>query len=770
MQIPKKQYVILLLVLITVGFQSKAQRYYGVTETTYGQNRLQTKRIDWKTIKSNNFEFNFYRGGEELAKKAAKKAESEYLRITETLGYTPFSVMKIFIFNNPEDVNQSNIGLTSPTDLDGGILNLSKARVELAYNKNDSLFEKQLIKEITTLFVYDMLYGGSLKEAVQSQLLLMVPDWYIKGISAYVAEPNNSARFYDFKAAIIANEKTKISHLKDEDSELIGQSIWHYIALKYGRDNISNILNLTRIIRNEQSSITSTLGVSYSRFLKEWKAFYVNNAAEETTQETSPALEEKNVTETPLKSKMKDLRPGEVDTDFYEFDGGSVLKYQEQIALEGISEKESVYQKDVKFSRLTEELKLGPTKAYQNLLVSNEIKKEILIDPVRKFGIGAEMILNDLLENHVISIGGYVKPSTPFFKNYDYHVEYANFSKKVDFKLRFDRRSVNFESIDKTNDFLFRPLNVFPLDNTNATIISRRVFMQKISASAAYPLSPNLRVEFKPFYTKTTDIEYEVPGRDNISNSYLSGQFNLVFDNTVFTSKQVQQGTKVLVSYDRNMAISNPDKNFKTLNIDARHYQKIVKGLSFAGRFNLGRSMGNSPKYSFLGGVENWINRSIYPAQGLLPGTEGDFQDILFYNFPGNLRGFEYARLFGSNYILTNLELRTSLSEYFPKSSLTSSFLRNLQFVLFSDIGTAWNGNKGPFSKQNSLNTILIGTDGRSPFFAEVTNFKNPFLQGFGVGLRTNILGLYVKGDYAWGREDKQLNKPMLHLSFGADF
>lgn len=125
--------------------------------------------------------------------------------------------------------------------------------------------------------------------------------------------------------------------------------------------------------------------------------------------------------------------------------------------------------------------------------------------------------------------------------------------------------------------------------------------------------------------------------------------------------------------------------------------------------------------------MENNLNRTIYDAKGLLPGPTGDFRDILFYNFPGQLRGFDFARLFGNNYILSNIELRTHLADYFPRSSMSSTFLRSLQLVGFYDIGTAWNGTKGPFSRQNSLNTILIGSDGISPFFAEVTNFKNPF-------------------------------------------
>jgi hypothetical protein len=753
------------VLLILLPSSAFAQRYYGVTGEEFGKSKIQKKRFDWKTIKSNNFEFNFYRGGEDLAKKAAKKAEEEYEKVTETLGYTPFSVMKVFIYNSVEDQKQSNIGNTAPLDLDGGILNLSKARVQLPYQKNDSLFYNQLIKEIANLFVYDMLYGGSLKEAVQSQLLLMVPDWYISGISAYIAETDNSTKYEQFKTAISNSQNRKLSQLQGKEAELIGQSIWHYIAIKYGKDNISNILNLTRIIRNEQSSITSTLGLSFSKFLREWRAFYLEGAVLKEEKKEVTKIEEKipdNVT-------FSNLKNDEIDTDNYIFDEINIQKYKLQKKSEDtpnivIGENP----RDV-LKKPSDEFKLSQVKTYNNLLVSGGNDLDILIDPARRFGVGYKLMFNDLLENNVFSIKTYVRPSAPFFKNYDYTLAYGNFSKKIDYLFKFEKRSINFEAIDDDNNYLFRPLKIYP-QSDKTILLSRRIISQRFSVGLVYPFSEKLKFEFTPAFLKATDIDYELPGRENLNNIYISAGLHLVYDNTKTNGNGIDLGTKGRFTVEKNINFKDNKQNFESLNLDVRHYQKLTKGLVLAGRFNLGNSLGNSPKFSYLGGAENTLNRSIYDAKGLLPGPSGDFRDILFYNFPGQLRGFDFARLFGNNYILSNFELRGYLAEYFPRSSMSSSFLRSLQVVAFYDIGTAWNGNKGPFSRQNSLNTILIGSDGVSPFFAEVTNFKNPFLMGTGLGLRTTILGLFVKADYAVGKEDKEFSKPKLYISIGKDF
>ncbi len=155
--------------MFLLSSQIFAQKYFGISGEKFGSNVVQKKPFDWKTIKTNNFEFNFYRGGEEIARRAALKAETDYSKITETIGYTPFSVMKVFVYNSSDDLEQSNLGNIYISEEESKSVNLSKARIQIAHNKNDSLFNVKLIKEISTLFVLDMLYGGSLKETVQSQ-------------------------------------------------------------------------------------------------------------------------------------------------------------------------------------------------------------------------------------------------------------------------------------------------------------------------------------------------------------------------------------------------------------------------------------------------------------------------------------------------------------------------------------------------------------------------------------------------------------------------
>ncbi|MEM1138227.1 MAG: BamA/TamA family outer membrane protein, partial [Bacteroidota bacterium] len=146
--------------------------------------------------------------------------------------------------------------------------------------------------------------------------------------------------------------------------------------------------------------------------------------------------------------------------------------------------------------------------------------------------------------------------------------------------------------------------------------------------------------------------------------------------------------------------------------------------------------------------------------------------DRLFIDFATNMRGFKYNQLSGNNFILLNAELRIPVLKYFYKGTITSNFFRNLQLVGFTDVGSAWTGIS-PFNRENALNTEIIperARPGDLGFVARVKNFKNPFLVGYGAGIRTMLLGFYTKFDVAWGIEDETRQDPMYYLTLGHDF
>lgn len=266
-----KGFIRLLFILFFFSNAAIAQHY----TTPFGQNRIQYKKFDWYYYSTNNFDVYYIPGGQEYALEAIDFLEDEFVELTDKLGYAPYNKTKIFIYNSIHDLQQSNVGIDGAVYTIGGRTEFVKLQLEVAYPGQAHKFKEDLIYKLTSTLVNDMMYGGSLAEVFQNSYLLTLPEWFIDGAARYMSY-GWSREMDDYLRDYMSRKKIKkLNRIDGESAAIVGQSIWNYIAVKYGESNISNILNLTRIIRKEENSIANTLGVSFKTFLAEWKDYYL---------------------------------------------------------------------------------------------------------------------------------------------------------------------------------------------------------------------------------------------------------------------------------------------------------------------------------------------------------------------------------------------------------------------------------------------------------------------------------------------------------------
>ncbi|RCR69350.1 hypothetical protein [Larkinella punicea] len=443
------------------------------------------------------------------------------------------------------------------------------------------------------------------------------------------------------------------------------------------------------------------------------------------------------------------LEPGEVDTDNYQFDS-DVAKTIEFKQRRSTNTSASVA---IPRTRRRENVTIrGPYK-YQGLFVASDASSDWRIDPIRGFGYFQSLTMNDLLENHIIRAGLFI---TTNLRNSDLFTEYHKLVNRIDYSARFDRKTI-FSDAGQYQKYRFN----------------------KVTLSASYPISVNSRFTVAPFYIVTRYLDLLQVGGS--SSDYTGAKAEYVFDNTTLNGMNMIEGTRFKLRYENYIGLTEKVESgvrrgagsFDRITVDLRHYQKIHRDIILALRLSGSHSAGAAPKKSTLGGMENWIGISEGIKEDkannpLLLSPNRDNRDVFFLDLAAPLRGFRLGKLTGNSHMLANAELRLPVIRYLHRGPVTSNFLRNFQLVAFSDIGTAWAG-KGPFSRQNSLNTEIVGGAG-DPFQATVTNFKNPFLLGYGAGARTMLFGYYVKFDYAWGVENNVVGKPVAYLTLGYDF
>ena len=282
--------VVLLVVSLTMMIVGQA--WSQSTKEVYGKNRVQHKNLIWRFFSSENFDIYFYDGGQENARVATEFMEEQFKVLTDVLGYAPYSKTKIFLYNSPTDLQQSNKGLYEVPFTIGGQTNFVKLQVEIAHPGTMEAFKQELLFKTAQLLINDMMFGGSLSDMFQSAYLLSLPAWFMDGAALYVAR-GWDMKMDDYVRDYFQTRRfKKLKRLSGEEARLLGQSIWNYIAIKHGRSNISNILNLTRIIRNEENSIASTLGIPFKQFLLNWQSYYIETSASAVNNYVAPAKED----------------------------------------------------------------------------------------------------------------------------------------------------------------------------------------------------------------------------------------------------------------------------------------------------------------------------------------------------------------------------------------------------------------------------------------------------------------------------------------------
>ncbi|RSK32337.1 PD40 domain-containing protein [Hymenobacter metallilatus] len=393
----------------------------------------------------------------------------------------------------------------------------------------------------------------------------------------------------------------------------------------------------------------------------------------------------------------------------------------------------------------------GPFR-YDTQFSIDNVVSTLYSDPLLGLGLMGQVNMSDMMENHRIQAGIFALTD---LRTSNIFAEYTNLKHRYDWSVRYQKQAyfINPEGLGRV-----------------------RYGRHEIAPTLAYPLTHNLSVRLGPrFVSVSRKIYADLSNSTDRTNNYLGGEGELVFDNSIATGVNMLQGTRMKAGVTRLSDLDGHGTSFTKLFVDLRHYQKIHRQLIWANRASFGQYIGGGTAQPFfrLGGMDNWLNYDYDDSQFItadktqaLDPTQLDPTQMFYQQFVTNLRGFNYSRRIGQKYVLFNSELRLPIIQYLSHRPIESGFFRNLQLTAFGDMGTTYSG-ANPFSVNNSNNTQ---TKEEGAYKATVINFTNPMLYGYGVGMRTTMLGFYVKGDLAWGREQYNNKGPKLHVTLGYDF
>ena len=317
-------------------------------------------------------------------------------------------------------------------------------------------------------------------------------------------------------------------------------------------------------------------------------------------------------------------------------------------------------------------------------------------------------------------------------KNSDYGLAYYYLGGRIDYGIQgfHTARFVNLIRGDYINLYRFRNYGAY----LSASLPLNRFYRFEAGLSWLNVKSENLD-------------DYTVPEE---KTSFLVPSLAFVHDNVLWGYTSPIEGTRYRLEAYGNPGIGNTDLSFYTLSGDYRTYLRFWTDYSFVMRFSGGYSGGPNAQRFFLGGIENWINRSFATSEIPIESNS----DYAFLTAVLPLRGYDYSEQIGSKYFLMNYELRFPFIRYLVTGGLPLLF-SNILGVAYFDAGTAWN---------NTSKLQLFGKDSTGNFISK------DLLMGTGVGARVYLFYFLLRFDVAWAYNIDHFSRPKFYFSIGADF
>jgi Tol biopolymer transport system component len=270
------------------------------------------------------------------------------------------------------------------------------------------------------------------------------------------------------------------------------------------------------------------------------------------------------------------------------------------------------------------------------------------------------------------------------------------------------------------------------------------------SLFGAYPFDRFRRVEATLTFMNISAENLDNPNIPISERTLVVPNIGYVHDNTLWGMWSPVRGSRYELRAFGSPGLGSSTLTFMSATADYRRYWKFWDDFSFVLRGSGGASFGANPQRFFIGGTDNWINRTF--ENGRIP-IENE-EDFAFLQAALPLRGYNYNARITTRYLLWNTELRFPVVKYFLGGVLPY-VLQMVNGALFLDVGAA-------FNDIDSFRPYRRDADGN------VTN--QDLLVGTGFGTRMWFLGFPIKFDVAWAHNGEGFSSPKYYFSLGADF
>lgn len=267
-----RRFLFLLFVMAFVGgvVQKSHAQYF-----SFGKNRVQYKDFKWRYIQSTHFDVYYYQSKNyDLANFTAYTMEGALKQFEEDFDHKIADRIQVIIYDSHNDFAQTNV-VPLPVDAEGigGVTDPYKNRITMPFEGDYTKFRSTLHHELEHAVINDMFYGGNVQSRLSGNAL-QIPLWFNEGMAEYTSLGWDTNTDMWIRDATINNYLPPIPQLRGYFAYRGGQSVWNYIAEEYGRQKITEIMQILKRSRSLETAFTRALGVNLKELSERWRDFY----------------------------------------------------------------------------------------------------------------------------------------------------------------------------------------------------------------------------------------------------------------------------------------------------------------------------------------------------------------------------------------------------------------------------------------------------------------------------------------------------------------
>ena len=239
----------------------------------FGQNKVQYKQFHFQVISSPHFDVYYYEGEDSLALRVLDLAEKANLKLNRDLGHVLERKVPIIVYASHNDFQQTNVILEDISQSTGSFTEVLRNRVVIPFPGSYEELRHVVVHELTHAYMFDMLYGGGIGNAITKRGYFDIPSWFAEGLAEWESlgwDPN--AEMY-LRDATISGYLPPLAYGGGYLVYKQGQAAMRYLVARYGPERLCDVLAKMKFHRSFDRAFEASIGSTTMHFnqdMNEW--------------------------------------------------------------------------------------------------------------------------------------------------------------------------------------------------------------------------------------------------------------------------------------------------------------------------------------------------------------------------------------------------------------------------------------------------------------------------------------------------------------------